>query len=214
MSLVDTTSCNNNARIGGNVWYAVHTRHQHEKMVARVLANKGFEVFLPLYTEARQWRDRVKKVELPLFSCYVFLRGNLDRRLPIVTTPGVHGMVSSAGKLAGIPEEEIQAVRTVIENRINVEPHPFLRCGDLVRVKSGALCGLEGLLVRKKGQTRLVISVTLLERSVAAEVDASTVERVRTSSIGPSAMRTSGKLVAPLVGDYGSQRMYVFGEHT
>jgi transcription antitermination factor NusG len=162
----------------GALWYAVHTRHQHEKLVARTLANKGFEVFLPLYTEVRQWRDRTKMVELPLFSCYVFLRGDLDRRLAIVTTPGVHGMVASGGKLAGIPEEEIQAVRSVIENRVNVEPHPFLKCGDLVRVKRGALRGLEGFLVRKKGQTRLIISVTLLERSVAAEVDASTVERI------------------------------------
>jgi transcription antitermination factor NusG len=160
------------------MWYAVHTRHQHEKLVARTLAQKGFEVFLPLYSEIRQWRDRTKMVELPLFSCYVFLRGDLDHRLAILTTPGVHGMVASAGKLAGIPEEEIQAVRSVIENRVNVEPHPFLKCGDLVRVKYGALRGLEGFLVRKKGQARLIISVTLLERSVAAEVDASAVERV------------------------------------
>ncbi len=159
-------------------WYAVHTRHQHEKLVARTLVNKGFEIFLPLYTEVRQWRDRTKRLELPLFSCYVFLRGDLDRRLPIITTPGVHGMVATGGRLSGIPEEEIQAVRNVLENRVNVEPHPFLNCGDLVRVKTGALRGLEGFLVRKKGLTRLVISVSLLERSVAAEVDAGTVERV------------------------------------
>ncbi len=175
-------------------WYAVHTRHQHEKLVAGTLANKGFEVFLPLYTEVRQWRDRTKRLELPLFSCYVFLRGDLDRRLAIVTTPGVHGMVATGGKLSGIPEEEIQAVRSVIENRVNVEPHPFLNCGDLVRVKSGALRGLEGFLVRKKGLTRLIVSVSLLERSVAAEVDASTVERVAGSQtrtapvVAPAAM--------------------------
>lgn len=181
MSLVDTVHSDHETRTGGMVWYAAHTRHQHEKMVAGILSNKGFEVFLPLYTEVRQWRDRTKKVELPLFSCYVFLRGDINRRLPILTTPGVHGLVTSAGKLAQIPEEEIQAVRSVIDNRINVEPHPFLKCGDLVRVKSGALSGLEGFLVRKKGLTRLVISVPLLERSVAAEVDASTVERVTTS---------------------------------
>ena len=178
MSLLNSRSENREVPSGGGPWYAAHTRHQHEKLVARMLANKGFEVFLPLYTEVRQWRDRMKKMELPLFSCYVFLRGDLDRRLAILTTPGVHGLVSSAGQLAGIPEEEIQAVRSVIENRINAEPFPFLKCGDLVRVKSGALCGLEGFLVRKKGQTRLIISVTLLERSVSAEVDASTVERV------------------------------------
>jgi transcription antitermination factor NusG len=162
----------------GSLWYAAHTRHQHEKLVASMLAKKGFEVFLPLYSEVRQWRDRQKRVELPLFSCYVFLRGDLDRRLSILTTPGVHGMVASAGKLAGIPEEEIEAVRSAVANRVKLEPYPFLKCGDLVRVKSGALKGVEGFLVRKKGQARLIISVSLLERSVAAEVDANAVERV------------------------------------
>ena len=180
MCLQNTQLSDGAATTGGALWYAAHTRHQHEKRVADMLANKGFEVFLPLYSEVRRWRDRLKKVELPLFSCYVFLRGDLDRRLAVVTTPGVHGLVCSAGKLAGIPEEEIQAVRSVIENRINVEPHPFLKCGDLVRVKTGALSGLEGFLVRKKGGTRLIISVNMLERSVAAEVEASTVDQVRT----------------------------------
>ncbi len=185
----------------GAFWYAVHTRHQHEKLVAWTLANKGFEVFLPLYAEVRQWHDRTKRLELPLFSCYVFLRGDLDRRLAIVTTPGVHGMVATGGKLSGIPEEEIQAVRSVIENRVKVEPHPFLNCGDLVRVKSGALRGLEGFLVRKKGLARLIVSVSLLERSVAAEVDAGTVERVR----GPQAS------TAPTVAPAAMARGWGFG---
>ncbi|TAM83879.1 MAG: UpxY family transcription antiterminator [Acidobacteria bacterium] len=192
------------------MWYAVHTRHQHEKLVARTLANKGFEVFLPLYSEVRQWRDRTKMVELPLFSCYVFLRGDLDRRLAILTTPGVHGMVATAGKLAGIPEEEIQAVRSVIESRVNVEPHPFLNCGDLVRVKYGALGGLEGFLVRKKGQARLIISVTLLERSVAAEVDASAVERLA----GPR-VRTATQFVSvPMSRGWGFRNVLQEPAHT
>ncbi|HEX5412894.1 MAG TPA: UpxY family transcription antiterminator [Terriglobia bacterium] len=174
----------NEASAMSTMWYAVHTRHQHEKLVARTLANKGFEVFLPLYSDLRRWRDRMKMVELPLFSCYVFLRGDLDRRLAILTTPGVHGMVATAGKLAGIAEAEIQAVRSVVDSRVKCEPHPFLKCGDLVRVKYGALRGLEGFLMRKKGQTRLIISVPLLERSVAAEVDASTVERVAGPQVG------------------------------
>lgn len=190
MTLVNTPVNKLETRPGGTVWYAAHTRHQHEKKVAGMLADKGFEVFLPLYAEVRQWRDRIKKVELPLFSCYVFLRGDLEQRLAIVSTPGVHGLVASAGKLAEIPEEEIQAVQDVISNRINVEPHPFLRCGDVVRVKSGALRGLEGFLVRKKGQARLIISVTLLERSVAAEVDANLVEKVTAASRTPSTVLT------------------------
>ncbi len=206
MSFVSTPFENDGATPLDAVWYAAHTRHQHEKLVARMLANKGFEVFLPLYTEARQWRDRMKTVEVPLFSCYVFLRGDLDRRLAIVTTPGVHGLVCSAGKLAPIPEEEIQTVRSVIENRINVEPHPFLKCGDLVRVKSGALEGVEGFLVRKKGQTRLIISVNLLERSVAAEVDASTVELVTVSPGKTPPVFASGKTITPATGGWRSGR--------
>jgi transcription antitermination factor NusG len=199
MSILNNSFESNEASRRVSLWYAVHTRHQHEKLVARTLANKGFEIFLPLYTEARRWRDRTKVVELPLFSCYVFLRGDLDRRLAIVSTPGVHQMVASGGKLAGIPEEEIQAVRSVIENRVNVEPHPFLKCGDLVRVKVGALRGLEGFLVRKKGQTRLIISVGLLERSVAAEVDASAVERIAT----PQSAMARGFTPSPLARGWG-----------
>jgi transcription antitermination factor NusG len=185
MSLINTRFEKSEVAPVDTFWYAVHTRHQHEKLVAERLLNKGFEVFLPLYTEVRQWRDRTKRLELPLFSCYVFLRGDMDRQLPIVTTPGVHGMLATGGKLSGIPEEEIEAVRSVVENRVNVEPYPFLNCGDLVRVKSGALNGLEGFLVRKKGQTRLVVSVSLLERSIAVEVDVSAVERVAGSQAGP-----------------------------
>ena len=199
MSVFNTPVANGNIASADSVWYAVHTRHQHERLVARTLPNKGFETFLPLYTEVRQWRDRVKKVEVPLFTCYVFLRGDLDRRLPILTTPGVHGLLCSAGKLAGIPEEEIEAVRSVVENEINVEPHPFLKCGDLVRVKSGALRGLEGFLVRKKGQARLVISVTLLERSIAAEVDAGIVERIAT----PQAKVGTRFALAPMARGWG-----------
>jgi transcription antitermination factor NusG len=190
-------------RFRGTLWYAAHTRHQHEKMVATMLANKGFEVFLPLYSEVRQWRDRLKRVELPLFSCYVFLRGDLDRRLAIVSTPGVHGLVTSAGKLAGIPEEEIDAVRSVIANRVKVEPYPFLKCGDLVRVKSGALRGLEGFLVRKKGQARLIISVALVERSVAAEVDSNAVERVTTPLQEMPTHFVSGRSAVPPVRGWG-----------
>jgi transcription antitermination factor NusG len=201
------------ATTGGALWYAAHTRHQHEKRVAEMLANKGFEVFLPLYSEVRRWRDRLKKVELPLFSCYVFLRGDLDRRLAIVTTPGVHGLVCSAGKLAGISEEEIQAVRSVIENRIDVEPHPFLKCGDRVRVKTGALSGLEGFLVRKKGHTRLIISVTLLERSVAAEVDVSTVERVRALPGNLRAGLVPGEPAAPAARGWNSGRPGLVPSH-
>jgi transcription antitermination factor NusG len=158
--------------------YALYTRHQHEKAVAHILSNKGFEIFLPLYTVAHRWQDRTKQLSLPLFPCYVFLRGGLDRRLQVLTTPGVYSIVGCAGRPAVIPEIEIDAVRRAVESYLRVEPYPFLKCGDWVRVKSGPLLGLEGILVRKKNLFRLVLSVELLGRSAAVEVDVCMVERL------------------------------------
>ena len=159
-------------------WYALYTRHQHEKCVHQVLTGKGFESFLPLYTTAHQWKDRVKRVSLPLFPCYVFLRGPLVQWLPILTTPGVHMVVGCGGKPASISNTEIEAIRRVVESPVKAEPHPFLRCGDRVRVTAGPLRGLEGLLVRKKNWCKLLLSVEMLQRSVAVEVDAAMVQRV------------------------------------
>jgi transcription termination/antitermination protein NusG len=159
-------------------WYALYTRHQHEKVVAQALASKGHEVFLPLYQTAHRWKDRTKVLWLPLFPCYVFVKGGLDRQLQIVTTPGFITFVTAGGRAAPIPEAEIGAVRRAVESSLRVEPHPFLKCGDSVRVTNGPLQGLEGILVRKKGLARLVVSVELLMRSAAVEVDAWNVERV------------------------------------
>ena len=159
-------------------WYAIHTRHQHEKTVARLLDGKGFETFLPLYSAVHRWKTGVKELSLPLFSCYVFLRGPLDRWLPVLTTPGIHTVVGFGGKPAMIPRSEIEAVRRVVESSIKAEPHPFIKCGDRVRIKAGPLQGLEGVLLRKKNLWKLLLSVEMLERSVAVEVDAYMVERV------------------------------------
>ena len=159
-------------------WYAVYTRHQHEKAIAQILSAKGLEVFLPLYNATRRWKDRTMHLSLPLFPCYLFLRGMEERRLEVVTTPGIVSILGINGEPAAIPESEIESVRKVIEWGNRVEPHPFPRCGDRVRVISGALQGLEGILVRKKNLYRLVLSVEMLERSAAVEVDVSAVERV------------------------------------
>lgn len=173
--------------VEGLAWYALYTRHQHEKAIAHVLSSKGFEVFLPLYSATHRWKDRNKQLLLPLFPCYVFLRGGLERRLDMLATPGIHMLVASAGHPSVIPEEEIRAVRQLVERSARVEPHPFLRCGDWVRVKHGPLTGVEGILVRKKNLFRLVISVEMLGKSAAAEIDASLVERVAT----PTSRRAS-----------------------
>jgi transcription antitermination factor NusG len=167
-------------------WYALHTRHQHEKCVHQVLTGKGFDAFLPLYTTAHQWKDRVKRVSLPLFPCYVFLHGPLDHWLPVLTTPGVHAVVGCGGRPAPISNDEIEAIRRVIESPVKAEPHPFLKCGDHVRVTAGPLRGLEGLLLRKKNWCKLLLSVEMLQRSVAVEVDAAMVQRIgsRTQAFG------------------------------
>lgn len=153
-------------------WCAVYTRHQHERSVGEMLEAKGFEVFLPMYESMRRWKDRRKLLSLPLFPGYVFVRGALDRRLPLLTTPGVHMIISRGERVVTVPEEEIEAIRRTIEGKFRVEPHPFLRCGERVRVIRGALEGVEGVLTRKKNLFRLVLSVQMLAQSVAVEIDA------------------------------------------
>ncbi|HMD83676.1 MAG TPA: UpxY family transcription antiterminator [Terriglobia bacterium] len=166
-------------------WYALYTRHQHEKTVASLLLGKGIQVFLPLYSAVHKWKDRDKKLLLPLYPGYVFLRDRLDRKLQILMTPGVHSIVGTAGGPEPIPEFEIAAVKRVIESSWAVEPHPFLRCGDWARVTHGPLEGIEGFLLRKKNAYRLVLSVEMLMKSVAVEIDASMVERIRGRSWNP-----------------------------
>ena len=161
-------------------WHALYTRYQHENIVDQLLREKGFETFLPLYQVHRQWKDRVRQLWVPLFPSYVFIRGGLERRLEIVTTTGFHAIVGSGERAGEITAAEMEAIRQLIETRLKVEPHPFLRVGDRVRVKTGPLAGFEGILTRKKNQHRLVLSVELLQQSVATEVDACQVERIET----------------------------------
>jgi transcription antitermination factor NusG len=153
-------------------WCAIYTRHQHEKTVSEMLQVKGFEIFLPLYESVRRWKDRKKVLSLPLFPGYVFIRGAIEHRLPVLTTPGVHMIISRGERVATIPEEEIDAIRRTVEGPYRVEPHPFLHCGERVRVVRGSLEGVEGVLTRKKNLYRLVLSVEMLAQSVAVEVDA------------------------------------------
>jgi transcription antitermination factor NusG len=147
-------------------------------MVAQILTSKGFDTFLPLYSAIHNWKDRTKALSLPLFPCYVFLKGGIERRLQIVTTPGIYGLVSSAGQPAAIPDVEIEAIRRVVESGTRVEAHPYLKCGNRVRVKCGPLSGIEGILVRKKNISRLVLSVEILGTAAAIEVAAFQVEAV------------------------------------
>jgi transcription antitermination factor NusG len=170
-------------------WWALYTRHQHEKSVADMLSAKGFEVFLPLYESLRRWKDRRKLLSLPLFPGYVFVRGGYERRIDVVSTPGVFTILTHGDRFATIPETEIDGVRKTVEGRLRVEPHPFLKCGERVRVTRGTLQGVEGILTRKKNMFRLVLSVEMLAQSVGVEIDASDVEPV-TQRAMVSAMQT------------------------
>jgi transcription antitermination factor NusG len=159
-------------------WHAIYTRHQHEKSVASSLTNKGHETFLPLYHSVRRWQDRAKDLWLPLFPGYVFIREGMDQQFQIVTTPGVIYVVGWAGRPAVVPQYQLNVIRKIIENCISVEAHPYLGRGDRVRIKSGPLMGLEGILTRTKAVARLVVSIEMLGQSAAVEIDALNVERV------------------------------------
>jgi transcription antitermination factor NusG len=155
----------------GSFWWAIYTRHQHEKSVFNGLLAKNFEVFLPMYESLRRWKDRNKLIAFPLFPCYVFVRGGLDRKLQVLTTPGVHKVLYRGEDIASIPDQEIESIRRSLDANCRIEPHPFLKRGDRVRVTRGTLEGVEGILVRKKGLCRLILSVDMLAQSVAVEID-------------------------------------------
>jgi transcription termination/antitermination protein NusG len=180
-------------------WFALYVRHRHEKAVAQVISGKGLEVFLPVYKTAHRWKDRMKDLVLPLFPNYVFTLAAPGQRHLVLSTPGIYDFVRLGGVPAPIPAEEIEAVRQAVSNGLNAEPHPFLKSGDRVRVKSGPLGGLEGVLVRKKNFYRLVLSVELLVKSISVEVDVADVERV---DKGHSSAATSGFLSPAAVCNY------------
>jgi transcription antitermination factor NusG len=159
-------------------WCALRTCHQHEKTVATILSQKGFEVFLPTYEAVHRWNDRNKRLTLPLFPGYLFFIDDQERRAQILSTPGVHTILKAGNVPAVIPDEEIASIRRMIESTLRVEPHPFLANGDSVRIKAGPLAGLEGIVSRTKHTLHLVLSVKMLGRSAAVEIDASVVEPV------------------------------------
>jgi transcription antitermination factor NusG len=152
-------------------WYAVRVRPRAEKVVAAALRSKQYEEYLPLYRKRSQWSDRVKQVDLPLFPGYVFCRANLSGRPPLVTTPSVIGILTFAGAPAIISEQEIDAIKAVLRSGLATEPFPFLNEGDRARIVRGPLSGVEGILVRVKSEWRIVLSVEVLCRSVAVEID-------------------------------------------
>ena len=157
-------------------WFALYTHPRHEKQVFEELANRGIEAFLPTYKVRRRWSDRYKVVEEPLFKNYLFVRLSLDRYHETLRPYGAVSFVKFDDKPAEIPDKEVESIRRLVTSELPYNPHPYLKVGRRVRVKTGPLEGCEGILTRKKGLARLVLSISMLQQSVAAEVDADSVE--------------------------------------
>jgi transcription antitermination factor NusG len=162
-------------------WYAIHTRSRFEKRVCEVLRRKSLEAYLPVAQEVHRWKDRRKIVEVPVFPGYLFVRfpGCQVSRLAVLQTPGILEILGFGEQIEPIPESQIEAIRRLESSGLPLFHCPYLRQGALVRVRRGPLRGLEGILVRFKSRFRVVVSVTLLAQSVAAEVDASDLDAVQ-----------------------------------
>jgi transcription antitermination factor NusG len=171
---------------GGEVsprWFAVYTTPRHEKYVNEILAERGIETFLPLFRTARQWqKSRPVVLELPLFPTYIFVRIAREARVAVLSMPGVLSIVGSPREPWPLPDLEIEALRSGLLER-KIEPYPYLIQGERVRITAGMMAGVEGVLVRKKNDLRVVLSLDMIMRSVAVEVDAGDIEPASTTPV-------------------------------
>jgi transcription antitermination factor NusG len=163
---------------GSQRWFALQVRTRWENSTAVLLSGKGYRTLLPTYQTKRQWGQRVKQVDAPLFPGYVFCQFDAQNRLPIVITPGVIAVVGRGRVPLPVDDTEIAAIQTVVSSGFQAEPWPYLEVGQRVRIESDALEGLEGILINFKGNDRIVVSVSLLRRSVALEIDRCCVKAV------------------------------------
>ena len=159
-------------------WFALQVRCRREALVLGHLEARSYECFLPLYKSVRQWSDRRKEVEQPLFPGYLFSRFDFRNRGPLLMTPGVQQIVGAGGTPTPVAENELESIRQALASGLSSQPWPYLEVGDQVRVTYGSLSNLEGILIHFKGSHRIVLSLTLLRRSVAVEIDRSWVTPV------------------------------------
>jgi transcription antitermination factor NusG len=164
---------------GALAWHALTVKHQHERAIEAALSYKGFEAFSPMYRSRRQWSDRIKEIERPLFAGYVFCRFGGEAKTRVLDTPAVGRVVEFAGKLAAVPDAEMDAIRAIVRSGEPVRPWPHLKPGDRVRLERGPLRGMEGVLLKEKDTLELIVSVELLQRSVAVRIDAASIVPVR-----------------------------------
>lgn len=174
--------------LAGKLWYAVYTRAQHQKQVAVQLEGRAVECFLPLYESVRRWKDRRVVLQLPLFPSYVFVHLERSERRQVQQTPGVVHLVGFGGVPCPIPDAEIEALQVCLARKVRMKPHPYLTVGRRVLVRSGPMEGLEGILVRRKSDYRLVLSIDSISSSVCVELDAIDVVPVTGSRMTPPAL--------------------------
>jgi len=184
------------------LWYALQVWSRKEASVLAHLEGQGFQCFLPTYKSQRKWSDRVKELEQPLFPGYLFSRFNLQNRRPLVMTPGVIQIVGNGKCPIPVADAEISALQTAVASELPRQPWPYLAVGEQVRVNSGSLRGIEGILVNFKGSHRVVISVSLLQRSVAVEVDLAWVSAVEGQKQDRAARERKEKIVRVPLASY------------
>jgi transcription antitermination factor NusG len=177
---IELTNATNAAALEACRWYAIQTRSRHEKMVVRQLDLQQVTTFLPISTELRKWSDRRKLVQFPLFPGYAFVHmpASPQERLKVLRTDGVVGFVGTHGQGIPIPDSEIEAVKTLLASDVPFRSHPFLKVGQRVRIRSGALDGMEGILVAENGDRSLVISVDPIQRSLSIRIQGYELEPV------------------------------------
>jgi transcription antitermination factor NusG len=181
-------------------WFALQVWSRRESLVATQLRGQGYECFLPLTKSIRRWSDRMKEVELPLFPGYLFCRFDLHNRGPLLMTPGIRQIVGVGRTPMSVEESEVEAIRQALASGLPSQPWPYLQIGERVRVSHGSLKDLEGILVNFKGSNRVVLSVTLLQRSVAMEVDLSWVTPLDEAKAAPSRMLRERPAAVPVLG--------------
>ncbi len=161
-------------------WYAIQTKPRHEKRAAAELEQKGITTFLPLISQLHRWSDRRKKIEVPLFSCYAFvnIEPSPETRVAVLRTNGVLSFVGSHNQGTSIPETQIENIRILLSNEVPFSCYPFLSVGQRVRIRGGCLDGVEGILIRQNGARRLVVSVEMIQRSVAVSIEGYDLEPV------------------------------------
>jgi transcription termination/antitermination protein NusG len=159
-------------------WYAIYTRSRHEFYVKRQLDHKEISNLLPLYTKISQWKDRKKEIQLPLFPGYLFVRIPLLNRMAVLATFGVVYIVGDGSASLPVPDESINTIQSFLTQGLKCDPHPYLKVGNRVRITEGPLSGIEGILIRKKNRTLLVVSVDLIQRSVSVEIESWKIERI------------------------------------